>query len=79
MGALSFPKFRAFTGWQHFHGFMKCVVADGRSEGDVVMRAKSFLPLVLAFLLGALGGALFAPQINVGEPAKKVQAKSGVG
>ena len=43
------------------------------------MRAKSFLPLVLAFLLGALGGALFAPQINIGKPVTKVPAIPRVG
>lgn len=43
------------------------------------MRAKSFLPLVLAFLLGALGGVLFGPAMNVGEPATKAMTRSGVG
>ena len=43
------------------------------------MRAKSFLPLVLAFLLGALGGALLAPELHVGEPAAKVPARSDIG
>ena len=43
------------------------------------MRAKSFLPLVLAFLLGALGAALFAPNLHIGGPANKASTKSHIG
>ena len=39
------------------------------------MRAKSFLLLALAFLIGALGGAVLAPEMNVGKSASLVLPK----
>ncbi len=41
------------------------------------MRAKSFLLLALAFLVGALGGAVLGPEMNVGKSASVALSESG--